>query len=133
MPHISPKKLNEKTYNEIYRILIETATSKDVPKKLHKDFFNELLTPTEKIMLGKRIAAVDLLSRGASPYKSGRLLGLSETTTSKILGRMEAGKFKNTIRMCRTYRKGPLGRYLENLFKPLPKYGTSPASLFKDR
>lgn len=132
MPHVSSRKLDEKTSNEIYKILIETIASKNVSKKLHKDFFNELLTKTEKVMFGKRLAAIDLLSRGASPYRTGKLLGLSATTTNKILLKIEKGRFDKTIKMCEMYRKGPLGRYLENLFKPLPRYGTSLSSLFKE-
>ena len=131
MPHVSPQQVNKETLNKIYRLLTETITDPNVPKKQHQAFFDELLTPTEKVMLGKRLAAVALLSQGVSPYQTGKILHLSETTTGKLSGQIEKGKLKHLIKLCEIHRKGPLGRYLENLFRPLPRYGTSPSSLFK--
>ena len=131
MPHISSQKVDKETRHKIYRLLTATITDPNVSKKQHQAFFDELLTPTEKIMLGKRLAAIALLSQGVSPYQAGKRLRLSETTTGKFFERIERGELKHIVKLCEVYRKGPLGRYLENLFRPLPRYGTSPSSLFR--
>ena len=133
MPHVSSRIVDKKTLDQIYNLLIASAASRYVSERQHRNFFNELFTPTEKIMLGKRLAAVALLSQGATPYYVSKKLRLSETTTGKILNRIEKQKLKSTVRLCSVHRKGPLGRYLQNLLRPLPKYGTSPSTLFKNQ
>jgi len=132
MPHVSPKKVNTKVLERIYKLLFYVVSNKNVSQKQQQAAFGELLTPTEKIMLGKRLAAVSMLSEGESPYKVGKILQLSPTTTAKFQAKLESGKFSNTNKLCKVLSKGPLQRYIENLFKPLPHYGTSPASLFKE-
>jgi hypothetical protein len=82
-------------------------------------------------MIAKRVAAVALIAQGMSPYHTAKTLKLSETTAGKLSNRIESGDCRNIIALCKTYQKGPLGRYIENLLKPLPRYGTSPSSLFK--
>ena len=82
-------------------------------------------------MLGKRLAAIALLSQGVGTYRTSKVLRLSETTTGKFSERLEKGELQNITKLCEVYRKGPLGRYFEKLFQPLPRYGTSPSSLFK--
>ena len=89
MPHISSQKVDKETRHKIYRLLTATITDPNVSKKQHQAFFDELLTPTEKIMLGKRLAAIALLSQGVSPYQTGKRLQLSETTTGKFFERIE--------------------------------------------
>ncbi len=133
MPHVSPKKINNKISEKIYKLLFSAITDKGVSKKQQELAFGELLTSTEKIMLGKRIAAVSMLSQGYSSYKVGKALKLSPTTVLKFQTKLEKGKFLNTSKLCNLLHKTPLQRYLENLIKPLPKYGTSPASLFKEK
>ncbi|MBL7045419.1 MAG: hypothetical protein ISR99_00050 [Parcubacteria group bacterium] len=133
MSHVSPKPINKDLSKKIYELLIGAITNKSISKKQHGGAFNELLTPTEKVMLGKRLAAVSLLSNNVSPYRVGKVLQLSPTTTLKLQTRLESGKLSNTKRLCSTLKKSPLQLYLENLLKPLPRYGTSPASLFKEK
>ncbi|HEC30828.1 MAG TPA: hypothetical protein ENI66_02335 [Candidatus Yonathbacteria bacterium] len=131
MPHISPRKVNKQVLEKIYKLLFSAVSDRSISKKQQQAAFGELLTPTEKIMLGKRLAAVSMLSQGTSPYRVGKVLQLSETTTAKFQIKLKNGKFSNTSKLSKVLNKGPLQRYIENLFKPLPRYGTSPASLFK--
>jgi len=132
MPHISPRKVNGQVLEKIYKLLFSAIVDRNTSKKQQQFAFGELLTPTEKIMLGKRMAAVSLLSQGMSPYKVGKMLQLSPTTTAKFQIKLENGKFSNVSKLCSVLKKGPLGHYIENLLKPLPRYGTSPAQLFKE-
>ena len=133
MPHVSPRKINHKVLEKIYKLLFSAVSSKNVSKKLQQDTFQELLTPTEKIMLGKRLSAISLLSQGKSEYRVGKLLKLSPTTVAKTQNRIDRNKLSNSVMLCRILEKGPLQWYIENLFKPLPKYGTSPSDLFKEK
>lgn len=133
MPHVSPQKVNNEALNKIYNILFSAITDKGVSKKQQELAFRELLTPTEKIMLGKRLVAISMLSQGFSSYQVSKTLKLSQTTLSKFQARLEKGGFLNTSKLCVFLRKSPLQRYIDNLIKPLPRYGTSPASLFKEK
>lgn len=133
MPHVSFQKVDNKILRKIYEILFSAITDKGMPKKQQELAFGELLTPTEKIMLGKRLAAVSMLSQGFSPYQISQSLKLSPTTVFLLQTKFEKGNFSNTSKLCDALRKSPLQRYIENLIKPLPRYGTSPASLFKEK
>ncbi|GMQ95013.1 MAG: hypothetical protein BMS9Abin13_123 [Patescibacteria group bacterium] len=133
MPHISSKQVNGQILEKIYKLLFSAITDRNISKKQQHSAFGELFTPTEKIMLGKRLVAISLLSQGMSPYKTGKTLQLSPTTTTKLQVKLEGGKFSNVKKLCSVLRKGPLQHYIENLIKPLPRYGTSPARLFKEK
>lgn len=133
MPHVSPQKVNDKVLNKIYDILFSAITDKGISKKQQELAFGELLTSTEKIMLGKRLAAISMLSQGFSSYQIAKALKLSQTTVFKFQSKFERNGFLNTSKLCNVLRKSPLQRYIENLIKPLPRYGTSPASLFKEK
>ena len=133
MPHISSRKINKEVLEKIYKLLFSAVSSRNISQKDQRIAFSELLTPTEKIMLGKRLAAVSMLSQGESPYRVGKVLQLSDATTAKFKNKLEKGKFSKTDKLCTVLQKGPLQHYIENLFKPLPRYGTSPNSLFKEK
>jgi len=131
MPHVSSKQMSDNALREISSFLFSAIIGQDMTKKQQHAAFNELLTQTEQIMLGKRLTAISMLSRGISPYEVGRKLCLSPTTTAKLKLKIEQGKLSNAQKLCDILRKGPLGRYLHNLLKPLPRYGTSPHHLFR--
>lgn len=131
MPHVSTKPMSKETSVQIHKLLLECFSQNDVSLKSHKAFINEILTKTEKEMLGKRLAAISLMSQGLSVYKTSKKIKLGQPTVNKIKIRLEKNYYKNTLNVCRTARKDALGKYFENLFKPLPRYGTSPSSLVR--
>ena len=131
MPHVSSRATSKKVLGQIYKLLFVTMSNRITSQKRQEAFFNELFTPTEKIMLGKRLAAISLLSRGVSPYKTGQVLQLSESTTNRYANGIQLGKYKEIMKICEEHRTGPVERYLKKLFKPLPSYGTGPSSLLK--
>ncbi len=133
MPHISPIRINKRTLEKIYSLLFSAITNRNISQKQQRLAFNELLTPTEKIMLSKRLSAISMLSQDMSPYKVGQILQLSQTTTNKLQVKLDTGKFSETKKLCKVIKKGPLGLYFENLLKPLPRYGTSLSQLFKEK
>ncbi len=131
MPHVSPRPVNARVSKQLYTVLFSALTNRRLPKKEQHGAFQELLTSTEKTMLGKRLAAVSLLSQGANPNQVAQILRLSPTTTSKIYLRLENGTFVCTEKICNILRKGPLRRYLEGLLTIAvpPRYGTGIASV----
>ena len=133
MPHLSSHSVDDETFKKIHKLLIECFSSEDVLPRTKKGLVNEIFTKTEKEMIGKRLAAVSLMSQGTSRYETSKQLKLSESTTNIIYNRLKKGFYKNTVNVCATARKGVLGKYFENLFKPLPRYGTSPASLLRKK
>ena len=133
MPHVSPQKIDGGILKNLYTVLFSAIAGRNMPEKQHRLAFGELLTHTEKIMLGKRLVAISMLSQGASPYKVGKELRLSSTTAMKLQAKIESGKLENAEKLCSVLRKGPLQHYLENLFKPLPRYGTSPAAFLRKK
>lgn len=63
MPQVSKRKLIQKTEIRLFKLFWETiAELKDSIKV--EEFFNDLLTPTEKIMLSKRLAIAVMLLKG---------------------------------------------------------------------
>ena len=133
MPHISPRPVSKKVLDQIYKVLFITATSRLISKAKQERFFHELLTPTEKIMLGKRLAAIVLLEKGLNPHTVGKALQLSPTTTTKLQNKIEKGACKNIIAVYALHKKGAVTRYLEQLLSPLPRYGISPSKLLNDK
>jgi hypothetical protein len=131
MPQVSSQLVKKETLDEIHKLLSDAITNPDMPIKQRQACFDELLTTTEKIMLGKRLSAIALLSQGVSTYQTGKILRMSESTTNRIAFSIEKGELNHVIKLCEVCRMGPLGRYFKNLFHPLPRYGTSPSSLFK--
>ena len=121
MPHISPTPIKDHVSKKLYDFLFSALTDRKVPQKQQRLAFQELLTPTEKIMLGKRLLGISLLSQGMSPYRVGKVLQLSSTTTTKLQDRLDRGKLSNTEKLCKALEKGPLQNYLDNLLKPLPR------------
>ena len=92
MPHISQKQLKKETAKDIRKHFIKTVTSFG-GKNNNKAFFDELLTPTEQIMLAKRLAMLFMLAEGMSSYKVRKILNLSPSTTARFQKEIEHGAF----------------------------------------
>lgn len=133
MPHVSSKKIPKDTLKRIYMLLCKGLTTRNIAQKYQRDTLHEILTHTEKVMIGKRIAAVSMLDQGMSSYKVGKMLALSPTTVAKLSADLELGKYKSTTYVCGNLRRGPLQNYLKQLLQAPPAYGTSPSSLFREK
>lgn len=133
MPHISSQTLPKQTLEQVYKTLFVTTTSRLTSRTKQEKFFDELLTPTEKIMLGKRLAAIALLSRDHSSYAVSQLLQLSPNTAKKLQYGIERGRFAHIKEVSALHGKSKMIRLLEHLLEPLPRYGTSPASWLRSK
>jgi len=66
----------------------------------------ELLGREERIMLAKRLAAIALLVEGASPYRTARVLKLSESTVAGIAAKLAKGHYDQTLQCVARTKKG---------------------------
>ena len=63
MPQVSKYPLSNNTERRLYQLFWETISELKESSKA-EEFFNDLLSPTEKIMLSKRLAVVIMLQKG---------------------------------------------------------------------
>lgn len=82
MPHVSKRKLDPRVEKELYTLLDYTLghLKPDEAQKL----LEALLSQTEKLMLGKRIAAVLLLDDGLPQTHIAETIKLTSETISKL-------------------------------------------------
>ncbi len=83
MPKVSKNPLPPERKKEITDALIRTLAKIDNDSLL-KRFLDDLLTPNEKLMLGKRLMVAVLLQRGYSYGAVCRALKMSKTTVHLI-------------------------------------------------
>lgn len=90
MPHVSRFPLKNEVKKEITKslwwILAKFKTSQEIEK-----FLGDLLTPTEKTMVAKRLAIAAMLSKGYSGKEIGDVLKVSQTTVTHIKNWLEEG------------------------------------------
>ena len=89
MPQVSRVKLNKKTENKLTETLtlILSKVSRDSDMNV---FLAALLTPTEKLMLAKRIAIVVLLKENLSDTQISSVLNVTRITVAKMRYFLEA-------------------------------------------
>lgn len=82
MPHVSRRKLDPRVEKELYTLLDYTLghLKPDEAQKL----LEALLSQTEKLMLGKRIAAILLLDDGLPQAHIAETIKLTPETISKL-------------------------------------------------
>ncbi len=114
MPHVSKKQLDEKTLGELDRYLF--TLMRNTGSKTRTDIMQELLTPTEKLMIAKRIGVLYLLRQGQSPYQVHAVLGVSPSTVERFQNALHKGAYKRTLSWVHT--QSPEGK-LEGVLKTL--------------
>lgn len=89
MPHVSRIKLDKKAEKRLIDTL-ELIFSKISKKDEMNSFIASLLTPTEKLMLAKRLAVAVLLKEGLNDSQIASSLNLTRITVSKMRYFIEA-------------------------------------------
>lgn len=90
MPHVSKNKLDQNTLYKISEKLFQTVKHLKHEKEVSQ-FFNDLLTKTERIMLAKRLAIVIMLESQYPFRVISRALKVSESTVSAMKDRFDRG------------------------------------------
>lgn len=83
MPQVSRRRLPGEVLKSVFDSL--SFVFKDITNKNEMDaFLGSLLTPTEKLMLGKRIAVAYLLKEGIEEKKIADTLAVTPATVSRL-------------------------------------------------
>lgn len=114
MPHISKQKIDPKVKKDIERYFISIL--ENAGSNTRVNIFSELLTPTEKIMLAKRIGILCMLRKGVTTYQISKALGVSQSTAERFARDVRANKFKKTSNWAwKQTKEGQLYALLESL------------------
>ncbi len=83
MTMVSKYPLNKKVEDRVYSIFLETLADIKTSKEVG-EFLNEFLSPTEKIMLAKRLSIALLLTKNYDFRTICKILKVSPTTVSDM-------------------------------------------------
>ena len=95
MPHISKQQIESKVFNGLYHEL-ESLIVKTKAENARL-VLSGLLTPTEKIMLTKRLAAGIMYGRGCSQYQVWNTLKVSPSTAARMKLTYERGAYDSVL------------------------------------
>jgi Trp operon repressor len=92
MPHTSSRKLKKEQFEKIYEklVLIFNNAGKNNKSRLILD---EFLTPTEKIMLAKRLVIIFMLNEKISIYHISDALKVSPSTVERMSLKHQFGEY----------------------------------------
>jgi uncharacterized protein YerC len=102
MPHLSKQEIKPEVKKVLQDQLL-TFLSAASTKKEAKVLAEELLSETEQLMLGKRLAVVVMLARGYSYSEIKGLLGVTSQTVNRIAQEVRSGKCNKLTRYARNY------------------------------
>lgn len=91
MTKVSKRYLDKHLENHIFELFIKTISNLKEPSDI-QDFLEDLLSPTEKIMLVKRLAIAILLSKGYTYDKIDKALKVSRATIMHVSYWLKNGK-----------------------------------------
>ncbi len=96
MPHVSPKKVGQKLLKKISAQFLNVFIKSQNNRQL-ASIFNEIFTPTEKIMFSKRIAIILMIKNSIPHHRIAEILKVSQTTVAKISLGVELEKYNSII------------------------------------
>ena len=97
MPHVSKKKLEEEQVEDLFLQIVyvlERATKRGELRPVLK----QLLTPTEKVMLAKRLAVISMLSQDIPIFDIAENLSMSPSTIDLMSLKFETGSYSELIK-----------------------------------
>lgn len=83
MPHVSSKRVKKNVFNRMTNEFVNTVSGLKTQREI-KTFLNELLTPTERIMLAKRLAVIMMLKKGYPFHIIEKTLKISSSTSMRF-------------------------------------------------
>ena len=88
MPQVSKIRLRKEIEERMFKVFFQSMANAKSPKEA-KILLNDLLTPTEKIMLAKRLAIALLFLRGYNYSDIRQILKVSYGTISQVANRLK--------------------------------------------
>lgn len=114
MTQVSRRPIKDETLQKIDQLLLESITSCHTKESIN-EFLDDILTPTEKIMLSKRLAIAYLLRQGHSYEVINKTLKVSNPTIRAVAIIMQL-KGKGLKRaLIRVTQKQQLKNFLKGL------------------
>lgn len=83
MVHLSKKLVNKNKLVKLYRILFEITNVADDEDE-YIELIKDIISPSEQIMIAKRIAIIYLLIKGLEQVVIAEYLGVSRSTVAKF-------------------------------------------------
>lgn len=120
MPHVSRHAPTRRVSDKTRDLFMDCVTAKWSPEE-RRAFFHDLLTPTERIMLSKRLAIIYMLVKGYTFNDIQEELRISPSTVSRIWKAIETGKYKEIARRIQASPKEDFDflRWFVDLMPPL--------------
>lgn len=98
MTQVSRYPVSKEVYERIFDIFLKTITGL-YTRKFTSGFLEEFLTPTEQVMLAKRLSVAFLLSKDYNYREISKILRVSTATVGRVaLLYKESKYFKNVIK-----------------------------------
>ncbi|KKT56850.1 MAG: hypothetical protein UW81_C0020G0015 [Candidatus Giovannonibacteria bacterium GW2011_GWC2_44_9] len=115
MPHVSRKKLKKKVFIKIGEKLSDTVAKANSAREV-RWIFKELITPTECVMLAKRLAIILMLEKGHSFNTIQRTLKVTPQTIVRFWKITKQSLHKSVIKeISASKTKGDFWQELEKL------------------
>ncbi len=95
MTHVSKNDLPRAVRQEIDRQFLHLSSGNEAKA----NFFEELLTDTERLMLAKRLATIFMLIEEQSYYRIEQVLGVSVSTSKRLHQLLIGGAFTSIERL----------------------------------
>ena len=121
MPHVSKRKLKQKTFWSVRDNFIGLMAFPRGAEKTQQ-FLSNILTPTERLMLAKRLAVIVMLCRDYSGYKIRMALKISPSTVTRLRTQLENGVFPYLELLFRGTRLTPHKKEASDFWDALYKF-----------
>ena len=128
MPHLSKKSLRRKTFHRVSRDLIAMISGLESQREI-KTFLTELLTPTERVMLAKRLSIALLLLKKYDQRTVARILNVSLGTVNKVSLALQKGNGGYELVVNSIVRQEKFHAFLEKIDETLVDIVTTGHSL----
>lgn len=96
MPQVSKYPVSKEVYERIFDIFLKSITTLNT-KTLSAKFLKEFLTPTEQVMLAKRLAVGFLLVKGYDYRTISKTLRVSTGTVGRVNYYLKSGTYYKMI------------------------------------
>lgn len=123
MTQISKYPISKNVADRIFEVFIKTLV-KIKDKKEAQDFAYDLFSPTEKVMLAKRIAIAFLLMKGYQYREISKLLQVSSGTVASVNLSIRLGKNGYKTVLGRITKEEKLEEFFTNVAEKLLSVGT---------
>lgn len=126
MPQVSKYPIAKDVYNRIFEIFFKTVANVRFPSEV-KEFFNDFLSPTESIMLAKRLSIAVLLAKNYDYRAISKILRVSPATIAavNVFFRYAGAGYKKVVkRILSEEKQDEFWNKLDDLLsETIPPYG----------